>query len=120
MGIWRPNLEYPQFAASSPASRSLIANNPLKVRGTDGRTVAGRRYRDICIAITADLGGKDNLSEAARILIRQAAALSVQLENLQAKIVAGEDVDTEQLVRLTNLHNRQRCGTGGLGNVLTV
>ncbi len=36
-------------------------------------------------------------------LIRQAAALTVQSEALQTKIVRGEDVDLEQLTRITNV-----------------
>jgi hypothetical protein len=37
-----------------------------------------RRYRDVAIALTADLGGPDNLNEPTR-MIRHAAALTVQV-----------------------------------------
>jgi hypothetical protein len=45
-------------------------------------------------------------------LVRQAAALTVQVEALQARIVAGEDVDLEQWTRLSNVLGRtlQRLG----------
>jgi hypothetical protein len=88
------------------------AARPLALRNVDGRTVAARRYKAICGALSDDLGGQDKLSEPSKILVRQAAALSVELENLQSKIVAGEDVDTEQLVRLSNVQARalQRLG----------
>ena len=59
-----------------------------------------RRYRDVAIALADDLGGQDKLSESSKILVRQAAALTVQVEGLQSKIVAGEDIDLEQLTRL--------------------
>jgi hypothetical protein len=95
-----------------PASRSALTNNPLAVRGVDGRSMSARRYRDLCIALADDLGGQDKLSEPTRILVRQAAAISVQLESLQSKIVAGEAVDTELLVRLSNVQARTLARLG--------
>jgi hypothetical protein len=74
--------------------------------------MGARRYRDICISLSDDLGGANNLSEPTQILIRQASALTVQVESLQAKIVGGVDVDLEQLTRLSNVLGRtlQRLG----------
>lgn len=86
--------------------RSAVTNDPLFLRGVDGRSLIARRYRDVCIALADDLGGQGKLSEPVRILIRQAAALTVQVEGLQSKIVAGEDVDIEQLTRLSNSLSR--------------
>ena len=60
----------------------------------------------MAIALAGDLGGQNKLSEPSKILVRQAAALTVQVENLQSKIVAGEDVDLEQLTRLSNALSR--------------
>ena len=68
--------------------------------------MVARRYRDVAIALADDLGGQNKLSEPSKILVRQAAALTVQVENLQSKIVAGEDVDLEQLTRLSNALSR--------------
>jgi hypothetical protein len=65
-----------------------------------------RRYRDVAIALADDLGGQDKLSEQSKILVRQSAALTVQVEGLQSKIVSGEDVDVEQLTRLSNALSR--------------
>jgi hypothetical protein len=92
--------------------RSAMTNDPLALRGVDGRSIVARRYRDVAIALADDLGGQDKLSEPSKILVRQAAALTVQTETLQAKIVAGEDVDLEQLTRLSNVLGRtlQRLG----------
>ena len=80
--------------------------------GVDGRIAAARRYRDVAMALADDLGGQDKLSEPAKILVRQAAALTVQVEGLQSKIVAGDDVNLEQLTRLSNVLGRtiQRIG----------
>jgi hypothetical protein len=73
------------------------------LRGVDGRSVIARRYRDVAIALADDLGGQKTLNESTKILLRQAAALTVQVEYLQTKIVAGDDIDLEQLTRLTNV-----------------
>ena len=92
--------------------RSALTNDPLALRGVDGRSVVARRYRDVAIGLADDLGGQDKLSEPSKILVRQAAALTVQVETLQAKIVSGEDVNLEQLTRLSNVLGRtlQRLG----------
>ena len=92
--------------------RSAVTNDPLRLRGVDGRSVVARRYRDVAIALADDLGGQDKLSEPSKILVRQAAALTVQVEGLQSKIVAGEDINLEQLTRLSNVLGRtlQRLG----------
>jgi hypothetical protein len=100
----------PQHASRPPASRSALTNRPLHIRNVDGRTVSARRYRDICLALTDDLGG--TLSESQQILVRQSAALTVAVESLQAKIVGGVDVDAEQLVRLSNVQARTLARLG--------
>jgi hypothetical protein len=106
------NRDSPAVAARSPTVRSAVTNDPLFLRGVDGRSMVARRYRDVAIALADDLGGQDKLSEPAKILVRHAAALTVQVEGLQWKIVASEDVDSEQLVRLSNVLARtlQRLG----------
>lgn len=100
------------IARRPPTVRAAVTNDPLALRGVDGRSVAARRYRDVAIALADDLGGQDRLSEPTKILVRQAAALTVQVEGLQARIVAGHDVDLEQLTRLSNVLGRtlQRLG----------
>jgi hypothetical protein len=92
--------------------RSAVTNDPLLLRGVDGRSMVARRYRDLAIALADDLGGQDKLSEPSKILVRQAAALTVQVEGLQSKIVSGVEVDLEQLTRLSNVLGRtlQRLG----------
>lgn len=42
------------------------------------------------------------MTEPMRALVRQAAAVTVEAEKMQAAIVRGDAVDTEQLVRVTN------------------
>jgi hypothetical protein len=93
-------------AARPATTRSRITNGKQLLVGIDGRSAEARRYRDIAIALADDLGGQDKLSEPARILVRQAAALTIQVEGLQSKIVLGEAVDLEQLTRLSNVLGR--------------
>jgi hypothetical protein len=93
--------------ASRPAtSRSRITNGKRLLVGIDGRSAEARRYRDLAISLADDLGGQDKLSEPAKILVRQAAALTIQVEGLQSKIVLGEDIDLDQLTRLSNVLGR--------------
>jgi hypothetical protein len=98
--------ESPAMAARPLTVRSALTNDPLKLRGIDGRSVDARRYRDVAIALADDLGGQDKLNESSKILVRQAAALTVQVEGLQSKIVAGGAIDMEQLTRLSNVLGR--------------
>lgn len=55
---------------------------------------------------TLELGGDSLMTEPMRALVRQAAAVTVEAERMQAAIVRGDDVDTEQLVRVTNTLTR--------------
>jgi hypothetical protein len=105
-------LDCAQPAPRSPTVRSAQTNDPLSVRGVDGSSVVARRYRDVAISLADDCGGADKLSESTKIMIRHAAGLAVAVEQLQARIVAGDDVDIAQLVRLSNVLGRtlQRLG----------
>jgi hypothetical protein len=72
------------------------------VVGLDGRSATARRYRDLQISYADDCGGEATLSEAQRTLIAQTATLQVQAERVQAAVLRGDVVDTEQLTRLAN------------------
>jgi hypothetical protein len=90
-----------------PVGRSAITNgtrlhsNSAKV---DGRTQSARRLRDLITAFSKDLG--DGLSEADLSLVRTAAALTLQLEMLQADLANGVPVDVEMLVKLAGTSKR--------------
>ena len=101
-----------EFISRPLTVRSAATNDPLWLRGVDGRSAVARRYRDVAIALADDLGGQDTLDEASKVLVRQAAALTVQTETMHSKVVAGEVVDDEQLTRLSNALSRtlQRLG----------
>ncbi len=93
------------IAARPPMTRSRITNRSEKLRGIDGRSAEARRFRDLCEGFAADFGATPP-GEREMALIRQAAALTVQTETLQAKIMRGEEVDLEQLTRLANVTTR--------------
>jgi hypothetical protein len=98
--------EWSAIVARAPSARSAITNDPLRLRGVDGRSATARRYRDLCMEYADTLGGAAVLGPAVQAMIRQAAAITIQMELLQAKIVAGEDVDLEQLTRVSNVLTR--------------
>src|SRR3984957_7009235 len=105
--VHRPHSRDSSAIVARPLTvRSAVTNDPLMLRGVDGRSMVARRYRDVAIALADDLGGQDRLREPSKTLVRQAAAMTVQVEALQSKIVAGEDVDLEQLTRLSNVLGR--------------
>jgi len=109
-----PAVSRPSSARLAGVSAQSHTGSPLVLpfRGINGNSLLARRYREVAVAIADDLGGPDKLSEPTKILVRQAASLTLQVESLQSKIVSGEDVDAEQLVRLSNVLGRtlQRLG----------
>jgi hypothetical protein len=99
-------MEHAVFTTTSTTNRSSITNGSLfRKKEIDGRSAEGRRFRDLVEGFSADFGMKPP-GQRELALIRQAAALAVQSEALQAKIIRGEDVNLEQLTRLTNVLSR--------------
>jgi hypothetical protein len=70
----------------------------------DGRTRASQGAHAIMRSFEADLGG--TLSAGQRSAIRRAAMLSALAEDATARQLAGETVDLDQLVRISNLARR--------------
>jgi hypothetical protein len=85
-------------------TRSAISNGTRLLDGVDGRKPAARRFKDLIAAYSADLGTSfGQMTEGQRTIVRQAAGVSLQCEQMQAAIVRGERVDDTQLVRVSNL-----------------
>src|SRR5436305_446958 len=93
-----------QVAPIYPTNRSAVSNRSRILEGVDGRTTAARRFRDICLSYEQEAGGV--VSEVERDLIRQAAGLTLRAEQLQAAIVRGEEVDNDQLIRISGTAKR--------------
>lgn len=84
--------------------RSAVSNGTRLLDGVDGRSPAARRFRDLVEAYCRDLGTAfAELSEGQRTMVRQAAGVSLQCEQMQSAIVRGDKVDDAQLVRMSNL-----------------
>jgi hypothetical protein len=86
----------PEVRIRAP-KRSPAGAPAVTFRGVylDGRTAEGRRYRAITEAVTADLGGDDELTETQRLLIGSIASTAVLKEQFDCKILAGKHpIDT--------------------------
>lgn len=90
----------------SLTNRSRVTNGTRLLEGIDGRTPGARRFRDLIDSFASDLGGAQDLSEAERALVKQAASVTIRAEQLQAAIVRGEAVDPDELIRLSNTSRR--------------
>jgi hypothetical protein len=84
-------------------NRSKVTNGSKLVAGVDGRSADARRYKDLVASFSA---GLDALNEGQRAIVSQAAALTLQSERMNGAILRGELVDTEQLVRISNVLSR--------------
>ena len=62
----------------------------------DGRSSAARRFKDLIRAYEGEIGG--NLSAVERGLVAQAAALTLRSEQMQADIVNGKPVGSDDLI----------------------
>jgi hypothetical protein len=92
--------------------RSRVSNGKTLFLDGDKGAKAERRFRDIAEAITADLGGADRLSEGQKQLIRRCSLISVECEKLEARSVAGEDIDLELFGTLTDRLGRTLARLG--------
>ena len=92
-------------ALSTPlkSTRSRVTNgSSLHMGEVDGRTASAKRFRDVLGEIVSDLGGRDGLSEGQRQIARRAAMMSVQCEAMEAKAVAGEEIDVDRYGSLSD------------------
>lgn len=97
---------------TKPTAASRVTNGRAILSDCDGRSKLARRYRDICRAIMADQGGIDRLSETRQQLIRRFAMLSVQAEEMEARLVQGGTVDLaeQSLIASTLVRLATRIG----------
>ncbi len=91
-------------------TRSAVSNGTRLLAGVDGRSATARRFRDLHADLLRDLGGAPALTTMQRGLVRQAAALQLQAEQLQAAVVRGDTVDSKDLIRVSGEASRILTG----------
>jgi hypothetical protein len=93
----------------SPATRSKVSNGSAVHQNVDERSAGARRFPDLVAAYSADLG---DLSEADLAMVRTAAALTLRSEQMQAALAAGQEVDSDALIRLAGTTRRSLQAIG--------
>jgi hypothetical protein len=78
--------------------RSAVTNGKRTLIGVNASSKYGRRYRDFIAAFAAEIGLPLGASEMA--MVKQAAALAVRSEMMQAQIVNGEHIEPDDLIRI--------------------
>jgi hypothetical protein len=96
------SLDRPAVDGPKDRQRSRITNGSALLPGVDGRSPWVRRCKDVIAAHLSDLGGEANTSTAERSIVRRAAVLTAQLEQLEVRFalangeVRPEDLDLYQ------------------------
>jgi hypothetical protein len=94
------NLSSQQVARYLKQGRSAVTNGKRTLIGVKGSSKYGRRFRDLIEAYSKEIGG--DLSQFDRAMVKQAAALAIQGEMMQAAIINGEPVNSDDLIRLSS------------------
>lgn len=92
--------------------RSRVTNHKDLLPGVKGSTKAARRFRDLVNGFLVDMGGADQCSDIKIGLLRRLAAVTVQAEVIEARMINGEKVDIGTLCTLASTVVRlsQRLG----------
>jgi len=90
----------------------------LNIKGLDRRTAARKAFAALVAEIEHDLGGREQLSAIEKSLIQAYAGSAILLDDLNARVVLGQEIDvgthaqmTSALVRIASrlgLQRRQR------------
>jgi hypothetical protein len=83
--------------ADARRSRSRVTNGKKFLANVDGRSIWARRARDIARAHVADLGGAEIMSAAEHSIVRRAAAITTELERLEALFAAAGEASPDQI-----------------------
>jgi hypothetical protein len=82
--------------------RSRVTNHKDLLPDLDGRLPAARRFRDLVNSYIVDMGGLDCCSDIKLGLLRRLAAVTVQSELIEARMISGEQVDIGTLCTLAS------------------
>src|SRR5262249_1801281 len=88
----------PESPGKAPSRRRHRASlpRPFSRREIDGRSSAAKLFDGLTAAIEADLGGADQVSAIQRNLIQAFAGAAVTLHHLNARLMAGEEINLAQ------------------------
>ncbi len=87
-------------AGQRAAKRARRPRQPAPRRRTPRASI--RRFNGLVAKLAADLGGREKLGVVELEMVRQAAAMMLRAEQLQAGIVNGEAIDPDELIRLSS------------------
>ena len=87
-----------QRARDKRPRSAVTSGRKLFVNGAPNSAWA-RRFHDLVVGHVIDAGGRDMISEAHLSLIKRAAALECELEQLEGRLSQGEQVDLDQYGR---------------------
>ena len=93
----RSPTDRPAVARRKNPQRSRITNGSALLPGVDGRSPWVRRCKDVIAAHLSDLGGVDNTSAAERSIIRRAAVLTTELEQLEVRFATAGEASADDL-----------------------
>jgi hypothetical protein len=100
---------YQQSLKEAESKKQIVTIKDAKRRrekegAIDGRSAGARRYHDLVQQFSHSISGEDGvpLNPAEAVLVKQAAALCVRAEAVQADIVSGVALNDEDVVRLNN------------------
>jgi hypothetical protein len=100
-----------QIAQPSPNNRTRAGLGREMLPGVDGRSWAGRRYREVAADLVAHLGGEATVPQEA--LIRRIAQLIIWTEQQEAAFANDPDsFDVAQFTTATNALRRMLVDLG--------
>ncbi|MBT4905931.1 MAG: hypothetical protein HOL07_00885 [Rhodospirillaceae bacterium] len=94
---------------SAPLTRRNNAGGATylpEIGQVDGRTAPARAFKMAVADIVADLGGTAVISRAQLELARRAAGMSVLAGQIEVNLIAGDAIDVDQYVTITNALGR--------------
>ena len=89
-------------------TRSRLTNGHPLPRSVDLRSAWARRYKDLLILHSNDLGGPDNISAAETAVLRRACTLIVEAERLEEKFAIAGQAELEELDAFQRVSNTLR------------
>lgn len=93
----------PAPEAKKPQASTRLANGKRNflLADVDGRSVIGRRYRELSEGLANQLGG--NPSPGQQAMIKSAAMLALQNEIDDCAVAQGQEIDSDRYCRRANV-----------------